>query len=253
MTKATTRGFFFFGTVVFTTVFILLTIETHTTIESRTHEENLTAEARHGGRVWGKYNCENCHTLLGEGAYFAPDLTQIVWQRGRPYLTQFLADPSKFYSEARDGRLMPTLGLSDEEIADVISFLEWVGHIDTNGWPPRPILVSGASNRGFPGVEAAPDALRAPRAAARRSSTGAGACATCHSVEGGVTLVGPSLASIAGRSNERLHDSRYAGAAKSGAEYMEESIVKPERLHRARRRTTALGSLAHARNLLARR
>jgi len=226
MTKATTRGFFFFGTALFTAVFILLTVETHSSIESRTHEENLTNEVRHGERVWGKYNCENCHTLLGEGAYYAPDLTQIVAQRGRTYLTQFLADPSKFYSEARDGRLMPTLGLSKDETSDVISFLDWVGHIDTNGWPPRPILVSGASNRGLPGVEAAPDAASSA-SRGKAIFNGAGSCSTCHSVESGVTLVGPSLASIGKTAGERVGDSRYKGSAKSGRDYIEESIVNP--------------------------
>jgi nitric oxide reductase subunit C len=226
MTKATTRGYFFSGTVLFTLLFILLTIETHTTIESRTHEENLTPKVSHGGRVWAKYNCENCHTLLGEGAYFAPDLTQIVAQRGRAYLSQFLVDPSKFYSETRDRRLMPTLGLSQEEIDDVISFLDWVGHIDTNGWPPRPILVSGASPRGLPGVEAAPDAASAA-SRGKAIFNGAGACATCHSVESGVTLVGPSLASVAKTAAERVADPRYKGSAKDAAHYIEESIVSP--------------------------
>src|SRR5439155_15045745 len=121
MTKSTTRGFFFAGTFFFAALFILLTIHTHTTIAERTHEEGLTEPVRNGEHVWERYNCENCHTLLGEGAYYAPDLTQIVSQRGPAYLTQFLADPSKFYSETRDGRLMPTLGLSPDEIGDVIA------------------------------------------------------------------------------------------------------------------------------------
>ena len=76
----------------------------------------------------------------------------MVQQRGAAYLAQFLANPAQFYSEARDGRLMPTLGLSTQEIADVIAFLDWMGHIDTNGWPPRPILVSGVAVRAMPGV-----------------------------------------------------------------------------------------------------
>lgn len=152
MTKATTRRFFFIGTALFTLAFIALTIHTHTTIGSRTHADRLTDEVRRGGRVWAKYNCENCHTLLGEGAYYAPDLTQIVQHRGRAYLEQFMANPAQFYSEERDGRLMPTLGLAPQEISDVISFLEWVGNIDTNGWPPRPILVSGVALRGLPGL-----------------------------------------------------------------------------------------------------
>ena len=137
MTKATTRRFFFIGTVLFTLVFIALTVHTHTTIASRTHADRLTAEVRRGGHAWARYNCENCHTLLGEGAYYAPDLTQVVQQRGAAYLAQFLANPAQFYTEARDGRLMPTLGMSPQEITDVIAFLDWVGHIDTNGWPPQ--------------------------------------------------------------------------------------------------------------------
>jgi nitric oxide reductase subunit C len=226
MTKSTTRGFFFAGTFFFVTLFILLTIHTHTTIAARTHEEGLTDAVRHGEHVWQKYNCENCHTLLGEGAYYAPDLTQIVAQRGPAYLNQFLADPSKFYSEARDGRLMPTLGLSPDEIADVIAFLDWVGHINTNGWPPRPILVSGVSSRGLPGVAG----LATSDEASSRGKAlfnGPGACVTCHSVESGVVLVGPSLAAIGKRAEERIHDPRYEGSAKNGEEYIEESIESP--------------------------
>ncbi len=40
---------------------------------------------------------------------------------------------------------MPNLKLSSQEIDQVIAFLSWVGKIDNNGWPPRPILVSGAA------------------------------------------------------------------------------------------------------------
>jgi nitric oxide reductase subunit C len=226
MTKSTTRGFFFAGTFFFVALFILLTIHTHTTIAARTHEEGLTEPVRNGEHVWGKYNCENCHTLLGEGAYYAPDLTQIVSQRGPAYLTQFLADPSKFYPETRDGRLMPTLGLTPDEIADVIAFLDWVGHIDTNGWPPRPILVSGVSSRGLPGVAGVATSEDAS-SRGKALFNGAGACVTCHSVESGVVLVGPSLAAIGKHADERIHDAQYKGAAKSAEDYLEESIVKP--------------------------
>ena len=40
---------------------------------------------------------------------------------------------------------MPNLHLTPTEIDEVIAFLGWVGKIDTQGWPPRPILVSGAA------------------------------------------------------------------------------------------------------------
>jgi nitric oxide reductase subunit C len=228
VTKATTRRFFFGGTVLFTLVFIALTLHTHTTIAERTHADQIDEQVVRGLHVWARYNCENCHTLLGEGAYFAPDLTEIVAQRGRTYLAAFLADPSQFYSEERDGRLMPTLGLSEQEIDDVIDFLAWVDGIDTNGWPPRPILVTGASPRGLPGLEAAEDA---PDPVLRGSAVfnGPGACATCHSLAAGTNLVGPSLAGVATTATARIRDPGYQGAAESVEAYLRESLLEPSR------------------------
>jgi nitric oxide reductase subunit C len=226
VTKATTRRFFFIGTVIFTLTFIGLTVQTHRDLAARTHTDKMDAAVVRGNRAWERYNCENCHTLLGEGAYYAPDLTQIVQQRGRPYLEQFLADPSRFYSEKRDGRLMPTLGMRPEEISDVISFLDWVGHIDTNGWPPRPIMVSGVAIRGMPGVsgsEAAPE----PSIRGKALFNGAAACATCHSIAPGTVLVGPSLAGIAVRAGERIREPGYHGEAKTAQGYLRESILHP--------------------------
>jgi len=228
VTKAATRRFFFLGTGVFTLVFIALTIHTHTTIAERTHADRIDERVVRGLHVWARFNCENCHTLLGEGAYFAPDLTQIVAQRGRTYLAAFLADPAQFYSEERDGRLMPTLDLTPQQIEDVIEFLAWVGEIDTNGWPPRPILVTGAVPRGLPGIEAAEDA---PDPVLRGAAVfnGPGACATCHALTPDTTLVGPSLAGIATRAAERIREPGYQGEATSVEAYLRESVLEPNR------------------------
>lgn len=228
MTKATTRRFFFGGTLLFTLVFIGLTLHTHSTIARRTHADRIDESVVSGLHVWARYNCENCHTLLGEGAYYAPDLTEIVAQRGRNYLSAFLANPSAFYSEERDGRLMPTLGLSEQEIADVLDFLTWVDGIDTNGWPPRPILVAGAAPRGLPGLEATPDAAD-PVSRGHAVFNGVGACASCHSLAPGTTLVGPSLAGVATRAGERVGSSAYTGDARSPEAYLRESILQPSR------------------------
>jgi nitric oxide reductase subunit C len=228
VTKATTRRFFFAGTVLFTIVFIGLTLHTHTTIASRTNGDRLDERVVRGLHVWAKYNCENCHTLLGEGAYYAPDLTEIVAQRGKGYLAAFLANPAAFYSEERDGRLMPTLGLSAQEIEDVLEFLGWVDGIDTNGWPPRPILVSGAAPRGLPGVETSVDSER-PGDRGKALFNGKAACAACHAIAPGVRLVGPSLAGIAVSAAERIKDPAYHGQATSASEYLRESIVDPSR------------------------
>jgi nitric oxide reductase subunit C len=227
LTKASTRTFFFGGTVLFTLVFIGLTLHTHATLAGRTRDEDITDSVRRGLAVWGRNNCENCHTLLGEGAYYAPDLTQIVDQRGERYLAAFLRDPSQFYSEERDGRLMPTLGLEDGEITDVIAFLGWVGRIDTNGWPPRPIRVSGASPRGLPGIEGSPDAA-SPVERGRALFDGAAACGACHAIASGVNLVGPSLAGVRQRAIERIGSSEYAGTAIDAEGYLRESLLQPD-------------------------
>ena len=150
MTKRQTRLFFVAGTTLFAIVFLLLTIDSHRQFGRLTHEE--TAHAGGGGRETsvasqGLYQLSH---LLGEGAYYAPDLTKIAQQRGEPYLRQFLKDPSRFYSEEQHRRLMPNPNLSDQEAGDVIAFLTWISHIDNNNWPPRPILVSAARRRTSP-------------------------------------------------------------------------------------------------------
>ncbi len=226
MTKTTTRRFFWGGTVLFTAVFIGLTIHTHTTIGERTNAEALTEEVVSGLKVWERNNCENCHTLMGEGAYYAPDLTKIVEQRGRPYLEQFMRDPSAFYSAERDGRLMPTLDLSEQEIADVVSFLDWVGNVDLNGWPPRPILVAGVAVRGLPGIESVQEES-GPILRGKAVFNAEAGCAACHSVAAEVTLVGASLSGIPERASQIVASPRYTGEARDAKGYVRESILSP--------------------------
>ncbi len=52
-------------------------------------------------------------------------------------------------------------------------------------------------------------------------------CATCHSLEPGVTLVGPSLAGVAQRAETVLQDPAYTGSAVTSADYLRESILYP--------------------------
>ena len=144
MTKRQTRMFFAAGTTLFAVVFIALTIDSHRQFGRLTHEEAITPAVVAGKHVWHRKNCVNCHTLLGEGAYFAPDLTKITQLRGEPYLREFLKDPSRYYSEEQHGRLMPNQNLSEDDITNLIAFFTWVSNIDNQGWPPRPIVVSAA-------------------------------------------------------------------------------------------------------------
>src|SRR3546814_3646080 len=49
-----------------------------------------THGAVEGKRVFQAYNCMGCHTMLGNGAYFGPDLTNIYEQAGPAWLAAFL-------------------------------------------------------------------------------------------------------------------------------------------------------------------
>jgi nitric oxide reductase subunit C len=58
-------------------------------------------------------------------------------------------------------------------------------------------------------------------------SNSAPGCRTCHALEAGVTLVGPSMAGIAARAAENVQDPDYTGSARTAEEFLRESIVKP--------------------------
>jgi len=229
MTRRQTRIFFVAGTTIFALVFIALTIDSHMKFGKLTHADAITPAVIEGKHVWHRKNCINCHTLLGEGAYYAPDLTKIAQHRGEAYLRQFLRDPSKYYSEERHGRLMPNPKLSDDQISAVIAFLTWVSNIDNQNWPPRPILVTAASPQGIvlgtpaPGAASA-DPVALGEAVFKRSPP---ACFGCHALQQGVTLVGPSLAGLVTRTNALLGSPDYKGAAKTPEEYIRESIINP--------------------------
>ncbi len=87
-------------------------------------------------------NCMNCHTLLGNGSYFAPDLTKSwldpAWiNEGlrEELMLNFLQDPMNNARTFGTGRRMPDLNITDEEARAVVAFLKWMSSIDTNGFP----------------------------------------------------------------------------------------------------------------------
>lgn len=87
-------------------------------------------------------NCINCHTMLGNGAYYAPDLTKAWLDPGwideanrEKTMLAFLKDPPNNARTFGSGRRMPQLGITDEEARGVVAFLKWMSAIDTNGFP----------------------------------------------------------------------------------------------------------------------
>ncbi len=236
MTNRQARMFAIASTAVAALVFLMLTVHSHTRFPELSNADAITPQVVAGQAVWHRYNCVNCHTLFGEGSYYAPDLTKIAQLRGERYLAAYMRDPSQFYDERVHRRLMPRQDLSDQEIADLIAFLEWVSNVDTQGWPPRPILVTtglaapGAAEQ--PGVTEVPvrpvTAEDDPIAAGENVFRNAvPACQACHSTQPGVSMAGPSLAGIATRAAEIVASDDYTGQASDAEGYIRESIVAP--------------------------
>ena len=247
MNKRQSRLFAIGSTVLAVVIFLGMTLDSHRQFGKLTNADKITPAVTHGKDVWHANNCINCHTLFGEGAYYAPDLTKITKHRGEVYLQAYMRDPSKFYDEKKHRRLMPKQDLSDKDITDLIAFLEWVSNVDNQGWPPRPILVTGAS---LPGTDqtvaqqtqaggAGSTATTPPGA---RPVTGAEnpmalgeqvfrsatpACAACHSIAPGVNMAGPSMAGLAARTEALLASGQYKGKATDLAGYIKESVTEP--------------------------
>ncbi len=135
-----------------------------------------TYSAIAGKRVFQAYNCMDCHTLVGNGGYFAPDLTKEYASVGPAWLAAFLpsagswptatavrtqlltnavvehaagVDSLKAYYqkfpgaqqriERRGGQqsLMPDLPFTQQQIGDLIAYLKYTSELDTEGWPPK--------------------------------------------------------------------------------------------------------------------
>ena len=102
-------------------------------------------------------NCMNCHTLLGNGAYYAPDLTKAwldpAWgpegsmqamtgkDTKEEAMAEFLQHPSQYPTHAR---MMPNLGITEAEAKGLVAFLKHMSSIDTNGFPRNFGKIQGA-------------------------------------------------------------------------------------------------------------
>ena len=76
-TKSMARNIFFGGTVFFALLFLALTFDSMQTLPKRDNRANLTPAAVAAKKVW-KSITASVATLLGEGAYFAPELGNVL-------------------------------------------------------------------------------------------------------------------------------------------------------------------------------
>jgi len=131
LSKKQARAFFLGGTLVTFLIFIGLTIYSLGKDQDQSHYENLTESAIRGKYLWEKNNCMGCHTILGEGGYYAPELTKVVERRGDAYIKAALMSKTPWQVH---GRKMVAYGMTEDQANDMVAFFKWIGNIDLNGF-----------------------------------------------------------------------------------------------------------------------
>ncbi|NNE05293.1 MAG: cytochrome c [Xanthomonadales bacterium] len=80
-----------------------------------------TEQVMRGQALYQDNNCMACHQFYGLGGYMGPDLTNVVSRMGPDYARAFLIAGTE---------RMPDFGLNQQQMDDIIAFLEFV---DTMG------------------------------------------------------------------------------------------------------------------------
>jgi len=135
------RNIYFGGSLFAILVFAGLTVDTVQKVPKLSNDDKITESVARGKNLWEVNNCVGCHTIMGEGAYYAPELANVYDRRGggdeesfKAYLNGWMAvqpldEPGR--------RKMPQFNLSEEEVNDLADFLVWTSRIDDNEWPPN--------------------------------------------------------------------------------------------------------------------
>ena len=141
LTKRTSRNIYIGGTLFSILLLTGLTLDTVRQTPKRENRAALTHEVAAGKQIWEKNNCVGCHTLLGEGAYYAPELGNVFIRRGgsdREAFKSYFAGWMAAQPLSEPGRRkMPQFNLSTKEVNALAEFLIWASQIDTNNWPPN--------------------------------------------------------------------------------------------------------------------
>lgn len=186
LSKKAARAFFLVGTAVCSLAMVGLTIDSFRRIPAQTHADRITPAVARGKDLWDHNNCMGCHTILGEGAYYAPELTRVYRRRGPEFIRAMLRDPAAMYPGQRQ---MQNYHFNPAQIDDLVAFLQWVDGMDLNGFPPEPTL----------NQVALPSGAIAP--ADDRPQVFNQLCVACHALGGRGGAVGPALDHVGDRLN----------------------------------------------------
>lgn len=136
-TKTMARNIFYGGSAFFILLFLALTFDTSQALPKRDNRQNITPQVAHGKQIWETNNCIGCHTLLGEGAYFAPELGNVYVRFGnnKEAIKAFIK--SRPAEGVPGRRSMPQFNLTDEQLDALAEFLKYASEINAAKWPPN--------------------------------------------------------------------------------------------------------------------
>jgi nitric oxide reductase subunit C len=133
-TKQMARNMFYGGSLFFILVFVGLILDSERQIPFRSNAAAITPAVINGKKLWETRNCIGCHTLLGEGAYFAPELGNVYQRRGGDFIKAWIkAQPTN----APGRRQMPQFNFTEAQLDDLVEFLRWTNGVNTEKWPPN--------------------------------------------------------------------------------------------------------------------
>jgi nitric oxide reductase subunit C len=135
VTERTAKWIFWGGTLASLALFLGLTVDTHRQFAALTRADKLSEQVVAGKRAFEKYNCNDCHTVLGFGAYYAPDLTRAYTRLGETTIRRRLESPEVVFADSF--RKMPHQALSETEVTDIVAYLSWMSGIQNQDWPPQ--------------------------------------------------------------------------------------------------------------------
>ncbi len=135
MSQRTAKLIFWVGTLSSLVLLLGLTFDTHRQFAALTHADHLDAQVVAGKHAFERHNCNDCHTILGFGGYYAPDLTRVYSRLGEDAIRRRIEHPEIAFADSY--RKMPQQHLSQEEVTDLVAFLQWVSNIDNHDWPPQ--------------------------------------------------------------------------------------------------------------------
>jgi nitric oxide reductase subunit C len=133
-TKSAARNIFYGGAVFFFLLLIALTFDTMGQLPKRDNRENLSESVLRGKHIWETRNCIGCHTLMGEGAYFAPELVNVYTRRGPDFIKAWIKGQP---TGAPGRRQMPNFNLTEEQLDDMVNFFKYTSEVNTSNWPPN--------------------------------------------------------------------------------------------------------------------